>query len=166
MSEQHLQKHCSNETGVAFTFEDAPLAVVAKKETTRPPSFRRIGSGSFGEVYQCNVTCSPYGGDVSMKLGLEYGTSHVPILIRIFVSNKILTPPAQAADITGLLSYLRPFGIVPLPPFPSKIFAPLSLLRSIPPFPLSLFPPETPRPFPPPEIFSLSSLRSFPPFPC
>ena len=45
----------------------------------------------------------------------------------------VLTPPAQAADITGLLSYLRPFGIDPLPPFPSKIFAPLSLLRSFPP---------------------------------
>ena len=29
----------------------------------------------------------------------------------------ILTPPAQAADITGLLSYLRPFGIVPLEVF-------------------------------------------------
>ena len=55
--------------------------------------------------------------------------------------NLILRPPAQAADITGLLSYLLPFGIVPLPPFPSKIFAPPSLLRSFPPFPPKAFPP-------------------------
>ena len=76
----------------------------------------------------------------------------------------ILTPPAQAADVAGLLAYLRPFGIDPLPPFPSKVFAHLSLLRSFPPFP--------PKAFCPPEIFSLflpkmfsplSLLRSFPP---
>ena len=36
----------------------------------------------------------------------------------------ILTPPAQAADITGLLSYLRPFGIVPLPPSPLRFLPP------------------------------------------
>ena len=35
-----------------------------------------------------------------------------------------LTPPAQAADITGLLSYLRPFGIVPLPPSPLRFLPP------------------------------------------
>ena len=56
----------------------------------------------------------------------------------------ILTPPAQAADITSLLSYLHPFGIVPLPPFPSKIFAPLSLLIFFPPFPSKAFPPPPP----------------------
>ena len=33
----------------------------------------------------------------------------------------ILTPPAQAADITGLLSYLQPFGIVRLPSFPAQM---------------------------------------------
>ena len=60
---------------------------------------------------------------------------HIYIYIYMYIYIYILTPPAQAADITGLLSYLRPFGIVPLPPFPSKIFAPFSLLRSIPPFP-------------------------------
>ena len=81
----------------------------------------------------------------------------------------ILTPPAQAADITGLLSYLRPFGIVPLPPFPSKIFAPLSLLRSSPLSPLRpflIFPFSSLRCFPllPVEILSpLSPLRPFPP---
>ena len=36
----------------------------------------------------------------------------------------ILVPPAQAADITGLLSYLRPFGIVPLPPSPLRFLPP------------------------------------------
>ena len=39
-------------------------------------------------------------------------------------SSKILVPPAQAADITGLLSYLRPFGIVPLPPSPLRFLPP------------------------------------------
>ena len=38
--------------------------------------------------------------------------------------DKILVPPAQAADITGLLSYLRPFGIVPLPPSPLRFLPP------------------------------------------
>ena len=87
-----------------------------------------------------------------------------------------LTPPAQAADITGLLSYLRPFGTVPLPPFPSKIFAPLSLLRSFPPFPPKAFPPRylLPKIFSHlslffslffPKIFSpLCRVISFPPF--
>ena len=62
---------------------------------------------------------------------------------RLINGSIILTPPAQAADITGLLSYVRPFGIVPLPPFPSKVFAPLSLLRS----PLRPFPPLRSSPF-------------------
>ena len=38
--------------------------------------------------------------------------------------SQILTPPAQAADITGLLSYLRPFGIVPLAPSPLRFLPP------------------------------------------
>ena len=63
---------------------------------------------------------------------------HIYIYIYIYVYIYIyiymylltyLTPPAQAADITGLLSYLRPFGIVPLPP-----------LKSSPPLPPGLFP--------------------------
>ena len=41
-----------------------------------------------------------------------------------FAMMDILTPPAQAADITGLLSYLRPFGIVPLPPSPLRFLPP------------------------------------------
>ena len=82
-----------------------------------------------------------------------YIHTYIHIYIYMYIYIYILTPPAQAADITGLLSYLRPFGIVPLPHFPSKLFAPLSLLRSIPPFP--------PKALSPSEIFSLFLI--FPP---
>ena len=48
--------------------------------------------------------------------------------------SNFLTPPAQAADITGLLSYLRPFGIVPLPPSPLR-FCPPFFVEIHSPFP-------------------------------
>ena len=60
---------------------------------------------------------------------------YIYIYLYIYIYTHILTPPAQAADVTGQLSYLRPLKIVPLPPFPSKIFAPLFLLRSFAPVP-------------------------------
>ncbi|CAJ1432590.1 unnamed protein product [Effrenium voratum] len=52
----------------SFLEEDVGEVVLPSAWRDRLQVVRRIGSGSFGEVYQCNVTCSPYGGDVSMKL--------------------------------------------------------------------------------------------------
>ena len=75
----------------------------------------------------------------------------------VYIYPCILVPPAQAADITGLLSYLRPFGIVPLPPSPLRFLPPLSLLRSIPPF--------RPKAFSPSDV-SLFLPKMFSPSPC